>query len=200
MKDNIIFKKIIVIIIGAIIMAYGVTLAPAAGFGQTTLAVLWYGMVYTFHITVGMASLITAIIMFVFILFYDRRQIHIGTVIYQVAYSGCIEIFSRIQKNTPYVFINFIIMMVGIFLLGVGTALYSSSDYGRGTYDALMFAFARKNNWQIRIVRIVIDVTVVIIGILLGGKFGICTIVTAFAMGPIIQFMTKIYDRYIWHR
>lgn len=76
-------KKIIIIVIGSIIAAYGITLALYAGFGGATLAVLWQGISRTFHISIGMASLIVAIIMIVFSFFYDRSQIHIGTIIYQ---------------------------------------------------------------------------------------------------------------------
>ena len=58
-------KKIIIIVIGSIIAAYGITLALYAGFGGATLAVLWQGISRTFHISIGMASLIVAIIMIV---------------------------------------------------------------------------------------------------------------------------------------
>ena len=85
-------KKIIIIVIGSIIAAYGITLALYAGFGGATLAVLWQGISRTFHISIGMASLIVAIIMIVFSFFYDRSQIHIGTIIYQLVYS-LIQIF-----------------------------------------------------------------------------------------------------------
>ena len=67
-------KKIIIIVIGSIIAAYGITLALYAGFGGATLAVLWQGISRTFHISIGMASLIVAIIMIVFSFFYDRSQ------------------------------------------------------------------------------------------------------------------------------
>lgn len=59
-------EKIIIIVIGSIIAAYGITLALYAGFGGATLAVLWQGISRTFHISIGMASLIVAIIMIVF--------------------------------------------------------------------------------------------------------------------------------------
>lgn len=65
-------KKIIIIVIGSIIAAYGITLAMYAGFGSATLAVLWQGISKTFHISIGMASLIVAIIMIIFVLFYGR--------------------------------------------------------------------------------------------------------------------------------
>ena len=42
-----------------------------------------------------MASLIVAIIMIVFSFFYDRSQIHIGTIIYQLVYSLCVDLFAN---------------------------------------------------------------------------------------------------------
>lgn len=53
-------KKIIIIWIGSIIAAYGITLAMYAGFGGATLAVLWQGISKTFHISIGMASMIVS--------------------------------------------------------------------------------------------------------------------------------------------
>ena len=47
-------KKIIIIWIGSIIAAYGITLAMYAGFGGATLAVLWQGISKTFHISIYM--------------------------------------------------------------------------------------------------------------------------------------------------
>ena len=93
-------KKIIIIVIGSIIAAYGITLALYAGFGGATLAVLWQGISRTFHISIGMASLIVAIIMIVFSFFYDRSQIHIGTIIYQLVYSLCVLICLQMHMCT----------------------------------------------------------------------------------------------------
>lgn len=65
-------KKIAVIIIGSVIAAYGITLALYAGFGGATLAVLWQGISGTFHVSIGAASFIVAVIMILFVLIYDR--------------------------------------------------------------------------------------------------------------------------------
>ena len=51
-------KKIVIIIVGSVIAAYGITLALYAGFGGATLAVLWQGISETFHISIGMASFV----------------------------------------------------------------------------------------------------------------------------------------------
>ena len=54
-------KKLVIIVIGSIIAAYGITLALYAGFGGATLAVLWQGISKTFHLSIGMASFIVAL-------------------------------------------------------------------------------------------------------------------------------------------
>ena len=87
-------KKLIIIVIGSIVAAYGITLALYAGFGGATLAVLWQGIAETFHLSIGMASFVVAVGMILFALIYDKSQIHIGTVLYQIVYSTCVDVFA----------------------------------------------------------------------------------------------------------
>ena len=182
-------KKLVIIVVGSVIAAYGITLAMYAGFGGATLAVLWHGLSKTFPMTIGMASFVVAAAMVLFVLFYDRRQIHIGTVLYQIVYSTCVDLFANCHVYSETMWINFLIMMLGVVVFAVGTGLYAAASLGRGSYEALTFALAEKNNWQVRIVRMVLDILMVVAGVLLGGKFGACTIVTVMISGPIIQFV-----------
>ena len=181
-------KKIIIIVIGSVIAAYGITLALYAGFGGATLAVLWQGISRTFHISIGMASLIVAIVMIVFAFFYDRSQIHIGTILYQIVYSLCVDLFANAHVYSTHLWVNALIMLLGVMLFAVGTGFYAAASLGRGSYEALTFSLAEKNGWQVKVVRMILDIVMVIAGVLLGGKFGICTIVTIIISGPVIQF------------
>ncbi len=181
-------KKIIVIVIGSIIAAYGITLAMYAGFGGATLAVLWQGISRTFHISIGMASLVIALLMIVFVLFYDRSQLHIGTILYQLVYSFCVDLFADAHIYSRYAWINVFIMVSGVILFAIGTGFYAAASMGRGAYEALTFSIAEKNNWQVKVVRMILDIVMVISGVALGGKFGICTIVTILVSGLIIQY------------
>ena len=181
-------KKIIIIVIGSIIAAYGITLALYAGFGGATLAVLWQGISKTFHISIGMASLIVAMVMIVFAFFYDRSQIHIGTILYQIVYSLCVDLFANAHVYSTHLWVNALIMLLGVMLFAVGTGFYAAASLGRGSYEALTFSLAEKNGWQVKVVRMILDIVMVIAGVLLGGKFGICTIVTIIISGPVIQF------------
>ena len=83
--DNMKFKKYatktLMIVIGSIISAYGITLAIGAGFGGATLAILWQGLTNVTGMSIGTSSLIVAVAMIIFALFYDRKQINIGTIL-----------------------------------------------------------------------------------------------------------------------
>ena len=169
-------EKITIIIAGSIIAAYGITLAMYAGFGGATLAVLWQGISGTFHISIGTASMIVAIIMILFAFFYDRSQIHVGTILYQIVYSFCVDLFADAHVYSTHLWVNAMIMLLGIIFFAIGTGLYAAASLGRGSYEALTFSLAEKNGWQVKKVRMILDILMVMIGVILGGKFGICTI------------------------
>ena len=179
--------KTLMIVIGSIISAYGITLAIGAGFGGATLAILWQGLTNVTGMSIGTSSLVVAVAMIIFAFFYDRKQINVGTILYQIIYSFFVDVFTKIQHYTVIKAVNFVIMLLGIAIFSFGTGLYSAADFGRGSYEAVTFSLAEKNGWKIKIVRMVLDIIMVIIGVLLGGKFGICTIATVLLSGPIIQ-------------
>lgn len=160
-------------------------------FWRRNAGYLWQGVANLTGLTIGGASLAVAVVMLAFVFFYDRRQIHIGTVIYQLFYSGFVEIFSRLHVYSQSRILNFIIMCAGIVVFSFGTGLYSSANLGRGSYEAMTFALAEKNGWPVKYVRMVLDVLMVVLGVLCGGRFGVCTIATIIIAGPIIQWTVQ---------
>lgn len=191
MAANKIVKKVIIIIIGSIIAAYGLTLAMYAGFGGPTLGVFWMGLSNVTGLGVGIISFMVAFFMMVFSFFYDRKQINFGTLIYQIVYSYFIDVFSTMHVYSKNMIINFFLMCLGIFIYSIGTGIYASTNWGRGAYDAVNFAIADRNNLKIGIVRIVLDIIMIILGAILGGKWGLCSIMTMLMSGPLIQMSLK---------
>jgi uncharacterized membrane protein YczE len=81
----------------------------------------------------------------------------------------------------------------GILLNAVATALYIGSRLGPGPRDGLMTGIvARFPRLSIRVVRTVLEVTVLGIGFLLGGTAGIGTIAYALAIGPLVHLLLPI--------
>ena len=105
--------------------------------------------------------------------------------------------FSRLLNKSGNIYVSVFLMLCGIILFALGTGMYSAADLGRGSYEAVTFALAEKNNYQVKYVRIALDISVVIIGVLLGGKFGLCTIITVILSGPIIQLSKNQTEKFL---
>lgn len=190
-KSNL-FLRSILLVIGTMIAAFGIDLAINAGFGGATLAILWQGLSNVFPITIGQSSIIVAVAMVLFCWFYDRKQIHVGTLVYQLVYGFCIDIFEPYLIYSDNRKINFLLMLLGITFLSLGSALYSIADLGRGSYEAMTFALVNRRGWKISYTRIGLDIICVVTGFALGGKVGLCTIATILISGPLLQLFVKM--------
>ena len=79
------------------------------------------------------------------------------------------------------------LLAAGVVLNAVATAAYIGARFGPGPRDGLMTGIVARTGWPVRWVRTAIEVSVVAIGWLLGGTFGLGTIVYAVAVGPLVH-------------
>lgn len=87
------------------------------------------------------------------------------------------------------------IELVGaILLLGMATGMYIGANFGPGPRDGLMTGLARTTGASIRLVRTGIELTVLVVGFVLGGTVGIGTVLFAVAIGPLSQFFLPRFD------
>jgi len=85
-------------------------------------------------------------------------------------------------------------LAVGIIANGAATGLYLGAALGPGPRDGLMTGYvARRPGRSIRLVRTVIEVTVLALGWLLGGEVGIGTVAYALAIGPLAQLFIPLF-------
>jgi uncharacterized membrane protein YczE len=71
-------------------------------------------------------------------------------------------------------------------LIGLGSGFYIGAGLGPGPRDGLMTGLARRGP-SLRAARTGIEISVLVIGVLLGGSVGIGTAVFAFGIGPLVQ-------------
>ncbi|MEU1589490.1 hypothetical protein [Micromonospora sp. NPDC005710] len=85
-------------------------------------------------------------------------------------------------------------LITGIVANGAATALYLGARLGPGPRDGLMTGYvARRPGRSVRLVRTVIEVTVLVLGALLGGTVGVGTVAYALAIGPLSQFFIPLF-------
>jgi len=87
----------------------------------------------------------------------------------------------------PALWFKLVYLLVSVAILGVGTALYVGVHAGAGPRDSLMLAAARRLRISVRLARFGIDVLVLLIALLLGGRIGLGTLLIALTSGLAIQ-------------
>lgn len=82
-------------------------------------------------------------------------------------------------------------MAAGVVLCAFATALYVGAQLGPGPRDGLMTGLARRTGWSIRAVRTGMEISVVAMGVALGGTAGLGTVAFALGVGPATQFFLR---------
>ena len=85
-----------------------------------------------------------------------------------------------------------LLLLGGVLLNGLATALYIGASLGPGPRDGLMTGVVRRTGRSVRLVRTVIEVTVLVVGFLLGGTVGVGTLLYAFAIGPVAHALLPL--------
>ena len=85
-------------------------------------------------------------------------------------------------------------LAAGILLCGVATGMYIGAHFGPGPRDGLMTGFARRTGRSIRLVRGCIEVTVLIVGWILGGTVGV-GLGTSLLWGMVATQLGRRYEK-----
>ncbi|MEG3190905.1 membrane protein YczE [Lysobacter sp. D1-1-M9] len=87
------------------------------------------------------------------------------------------------------------LLLGGIVLNALATAAYIGAHFGPGPRDGLMTGLARRSGRSVRLIRTLIEGSVLLVGFLLGGTLGLGTAAYALAIGPLIQAALPMFDR-----
>ncbi len=88
-------------------------------------------------------------------------------------------------------------MLASVVLNAIAIVLYIGAGFGPGPRDGLMTGLVARTGGSIRLVRTVIEVTVLVTGWLLGGSVGPGTVVYALGIGPLVQVLVPSVSRWL---
>ncbi len=169
---------------------YGVSLAMMVrgGLGLAPWDVLHSGFVRHVPMTLGHAVVLFSFV--VLVLWVPLREMPgLGTISNAIVVGLSADATLGALERPDALAARLGLMLGGILLCGLASALYIGAQLGRGPRDGLMTGIARRTGWSLRLVRTGLEVAVVAIGLLLGGVLGVGTVVYALAIGPLTQLM-----------
>jgi len=93
------------------------------------------------------------------------------------------------------------LLMGDILVLGAASFMYLTPRLGAGPRDGLMMGLVQRLGRPVYQVRGAIEVTVLVLGYLLGGPVGVGTLITAFTTGYAVQLAFRLggYDKNARH-
>lgn len=172
------------------LVLYGVSLAlmVRGDLGLAPWDVLHSGLVRYVPITLG--QMVVAMSFVVLLLWIPlREKPGIGTVANALVIGFSADATLALLDRPDGLATRVALLVAGVVLNGLATALYIGSQFGRGPRDGLMTGLARRTGWSLRLVRTGLEVTVVVLGVALGGVLGLGTVLYALAIGPLAQLM-----------
>ncbi len=188
--------RLLLLFLGLIIAHLGVTLFLLADLGADPFNVLIQGLrllvIKTgLSPTHGTAHMCVCFLIVIILLFADRKYVKLGTLVCMFCGGPIIDFFTLILQGLGIsqagLVIKIIVLVLGCGILASGMSLVIRSEAGTGPNDLVAVVISEKSGWRFSIVRIVTDVLFVLIGFLLGGKFGIGTVICAFLVGPVAE-------------
>lgn len=196
-------RRVLMSLAGVCICAVSVGIFKIAAFGVDPFQSLMSGLHSLTPIPFGTLYVLVNLVLLVFSLVADRRNIGIATFI-NLFLLGYITQFTydllQVCLPDPSVVVRSLCLIAGIVIICFGSSLYMTANLGVSTYDAVAVVLSGK--WKLgpfKYVRICCDLVCVLLGtglfLLSGGTVaqiptiaGVGTVITAFFMGPLIQF------------
>jgi uncharacterized membrane protein YczE len=88
------------------------------------------------------------------------------------------------------------LLVFGLACFGVGTAFYIGANLGAGPRDSLMLVGSKRTGIRIGAMRALLEITVLLIGVLLGGTVGLGTVAFAALIGPSVEASFWLVTRF----
>jgi uncharacterized membrane protein YczE len=173
---------------------YGVSLALVlrAGLGLAPWDVLHQGLAEHLGTTIGqMVVGVSFVVLLAWLPLRERPGF--GTFANAVLVGVFVDLTLLVLDPVQAWPVRLLLLLGGVLLNGLATALYIGASLGPGPRDGLMTGLVRRTGRSVRLVRTLIEVTVLVVGFLLGGTVGVGTLLYAFAIGPVAHALLPLF-------
>ena len=188
------FSRTSILFFGLFIFGLGDSLLVQSNTGNAPWTVLAQGVAGKLDISIGISTF--AISTLVLLLWIPlREKPGFGTLSNIVIIAGAIQIGVNIFPLASNFFVGIAMDLLGIAMVGIGSALYITCALGPGPRDGLMTAIHNRTGVRVGRVRLGIEGSVLVLGSLLGGTVGLGTALFALFIGQSIAISLGVVSR-----
>lgn len=187
-----------VLVLGLLVFSTGIVSIYESELGLSPWDVLNQGIAEHTPLSFGAANIVVALIILVVAGRLDVR-VRAGTVANAILVGAFVDLLLRIdavgQLSERAVAVRVVLLVAGIAISGVGTALYIGAGMGAGPRDSLMLGITRRVRHRVGVVRTAIEATATVAGFALGGTVGIGTLAFVVGIGPAMEVSFALLAR-----
>jgi uncharacterized membrane protein YczE len=183
--------KAVICFLGLNVLALGLAICVSTPWGTQPWDVFHLGITLHTGLTLGRVSQIMGGLVVLITLLLRGKGITIVTLA-NILYIGFL--LDKLLPFIPHVrgLTGLFYLELGVIITSIGTAMYLAPNWGAGPRDSLMLVLSQRLRAPIGAMRVAIDISVVVMGWLLGGPVGIGTLLAAVTTGPWTQYFLRI--------
>lgn len=175
-------RRLGILIFGLFIFGIGDSLLIVSELGNAPWSVLAQGIALRTPLSVGAATfVISGIVLLLWIPL--REKPGLGTLANIIVIASAIDLGIALIPHPHHLVLKLLYVILGILLVGMGSALYITCGLGPGPRDGWMTSVHRKTGIPVGRVRLVIEIFVLTLGAILGGTVGLGTALFALLIG-----------------
>ncbi|MCR9246876.1 MAG: hypothetical protein NXI31_17725 [bacterium] len=177
------------VIAGLWLFGTGIALMVQADLGVPPWDVFHQGLAQTMDLSLGTVIIIVGIaIVAAFVPL--REQVGLGTLLNAILIGVAVDTTMTWLDRPESLAARITLCALGPLIVGLASGLYIGGGLGPGPRDGIMTGLSKRGftTWK---VRTAIEVTVLLIGMLLGGSIGLGTAWFALSVGPFAQFFLR---------
>jgi uncharacterized membrane protein YczE len=178
------------LVLGLAVVAAGIVSLLESDLGLAPWDVFHLGVANHSPLTLGEASIVVGLVVLVFGWLLGATP-GVGTIANALLIGLFVDLFAGIrwvgELPDEGAIVHATLLVLGVALFGLGSALYIGAGMGAGPRDGLMLAVSRRSGRRIALVRGLIEITALIAGIVLGGTVGLGTVAVALLVGPSVE-------------
>ncbi|MGV8980706.1 YczE/YyaS/YitT family protein [Clostridium sp.] len=192
MKKSIL--SLVRLFIGLFLYAVGIVFTINANLGLSPWDVFHQGISKITGITMGQASIMAGLVI-VILDWVLGEKVGLGTIL-NMLFIGIFMDLLMLNHLVPIfnnIIARVIMMLLGMFIIGIASYFYIGAGLGSGPRDGLMVSLTKKTQKSVRLIRNCIEFTVLVVGYFLGGTVGFGTLIMVIGGGYFVQFSFKIF-------
>ncbi|MFB2120932.1 YitT family protein [Parapedobacter sp. 2B3] len=150
-----------------------------------------------FGLSIGIWTVIIGFMLITVSLFVGRKYVNLGTFLNALLIGPIMDFFLWLDvlPTASFAWTDYVWLLVGIVIVGIGGGLYVSGGIGAGPRDGFMLSMAERTGLSVSKARIVVECSVLLVGYVLGGPVFLVTFLYTFIMSPIFQLSLKVFTR-----